>query len=500
MTPSLLDRHVDAVLRRRWLVVALATLLMLAVTAGARFIGVTNDYRSMFAADNPQLAALDALEDTYSASNLALIAVAPREGSVFTREVLGAVEALTEAAWRTPWSIRVDSLTNYLHSSSVEDDLAVEPLVEDAGSLGDDDLKRIEGIALNAPDLAGRLVAHDGRVAGLAISFALPENPDAAVVEITDHLDGLLDEARASHPGIAYHLTRRRGHEPGLHRRHAGRPADADAHRVPRHRGRGRRPAALRARHPGPRRCAHVRHQHHHGVRRLDRHGVQPGQFRRGDHRDDGRGRAFGPCRHGRPRRHAPRPRPQRGGGRIAARQRLADVPHQRHDGDRLPEPERLGFAAVPRPRQSRGLRRAVRLRLLGDATAGAAVHPAAAHPPGRDRTPGPVRPPRRLRGRAAHHPALVRHRCRRRPRHGYSPHRADRQLDAVLRRALPVPERHRFRHREPDRHGDAGVFAEAREAKAASPSPTTSARSTPSPNGTGGSRRSPMSRRSRTS
>ena len=207
MTPSLLDRHVDAVLRRRWLVVALATLLMLAVTAGARFIGVTNDYRSMFAADNPQLAALDALEDTYSASNLALIAVAPREGSVFTREVLGAVEALTEAAWRTPWSIRVDSLTNYLHSSSIEDDLAVEPLVDDAGALGNDDLERIEGIALNAPDLAGRLVSHDGRVAGLAISFALPENPDAAVIEITDHLDALLDKARAGDPGIAYYLT-----------------------------------------------------------------------------------------------------------------------------------------------------------------------------------------------------------------------------------------------------------------------------------------------------
>ena len=207
MTPSLLDRHVDAVLHRRWLVLALATLLMLAVTAGARFIGVTNDYRSMFAADNPQLAALDALEDTYSASNAALIAVAPREGSVFTREVLGTIEALTEAAWRTPWSIRVDSLTNYLHSSSVEDDLVVEPLVDDSRSLSDADLARIEGIALNAPDLAGRLVSHDGRVAGLVISFALPENPDAAVVEITDHLDALLDEARASHRGIAYHLT-----------------------------------------------------------------------------------------------------------------------------------------------------------------------------------------------------------------------------------------------------------------------------------------------------
>ena len=33
-TPSLLDRYVVAIVRHRWLVVALATVLMLAVTAG----------------------------------------------------------------------------------------------------------------------------------------------------------------------------------------------------------------------------------------------------------------------------------------------------------------------------------------------------------------------------------------------------------------------------------------------------------------------------------
>ena len=207
VTPSRLDRYAAAILRRRWLVAALATLLMLVVTGGARFIGVTNDYRSMFAEDNPQLTALDALEQTFSASNAALIAVAPRRGSVFTRETLGAVEELTEAAWGTPWSTRVDSLTNYSHSEAIDDDLVVEPLVDYAQSLGDADLARVEEIALNAIDLAGRLVAHDGRVAGVVINFALPENPDAAVVEITDYLDALLDEARASHPDVAYHLT-----------------------------------------------------------------------------------------------------------------------------------------------------------------------------------------------------------------------------------------------------------------------------------------------------
>ena len=212
MTASPFDRYATTVLRRRWLVATFATLLMLVVTGGARFIGVTNDYRSLFDEDNPQLAALDALENTYTVSKTALIAVAPREdsaaeGSIFTREALAAIEELTEAAWLAPHTTRVDSLTNYSHSEAFEDDLIVGPLVEDAASLGDAGLARIEDIALNAADIAGRLVSRDGRGGGVAINFILPENADAATVEITDYLNAMLAEARASHPGLAYHLT-----------------------------------------------------------------------------------------------------------------------------------------------------------------------------------------------------------------------------------------------------------------------------------------------------
>ena len=52
-----LDRSSAAILRYRWLVIALATLVMLALTAGVRFITVTNDYRILFSEDNPQLLA-----------------------------------------------------------------------------------------------------------------------------------------------------------------------------------------------------------------------------------------------------------------------------------------------------------------------------------------------------------------------------------------------------------------------------------------------------------
>ena len=193
-------------------------------------IGATNDYLVLFRDDNPELLAFQALENTYSTTDRALIAVAPREGSVFSGEALGAIVELTEAAWGSPYSSRVDSLTNYTHSEALgEDDLVVAPLVEDASSLSAADLARIETIALAAVELVGRLVARDGRAAGVVINFALPENQDAAVIEINGYLDSLLEEARAGHPGIDYYVT---GDVP-MHRAFAQATADDLRTRTP---------------------------------------------------------------------------------------------------------------------------------------------------------------------------------------------------------------------------------------------------------------------------
>ena len=202
-----LDNYINGVLRWRWLVVAVMILIMLALAAGVRFIKVTNDYRILFRDDNPQLLTFDALEDRFSASDRALIAVAPQDGMLFSRKTLSAIEYLTEAAWLAPYSSRVDSLTNYSHSESFEDDLIVAPLVEDASSLNDDDIERIEAVALGAIDIVGYLVSRDGRVGGLVITFVMPENHDKGVFEITDYLDGLIAEAGANYPNLNFYLT-----------------------------------------------------------------------------------------------------------------------------------------------------------------------------------------------------------------------------------------------------------------------------------------------------
>ncbi len=202
-----LERYTAVLFRYRWLTVIVSTAIMLAMAAGAGFITTSNDQRTLFSKDNPQLLIFDALEATYAVSNNVLIAVAPQTGSVFTRDALAAIEDLTEAGWQTPHSTRVVSLTNYIHSAAEGDELRVGPLVKGARSLSDDDLKQVEKIALGEAELAGRLVALDGRVGGVIIDFVMPDDQDRATIEITDHLDSLLNQARADHPGINYYAA-----------------------------------------------------------------------------------------------------------------------------------------------------------------------------------------------------------------------------------------------------------------------------------------------------
>ena len=201
------NRYIDFILRRRWWVVAFASLLMVLAAAGGDRVIVANDFRQLLGKDNPELAALNALEDTYAASNTVLVVVAPREGSVFSRRALGAIEELTEAAWETPHSSRVDSLTNYNQSRAEGDDLIVEPLVDGAEALSDGDLARIGKIALNEPELVGRLVSRDGRVAALAISFVKADDQSAMVAEVPDYLNAVLKKARARYPELGFYLT-----------------------------------------------------------------------------------------------------------------------------------------------------------------------------------------------------------------------------------------------------------------------------------------------------
>ena len=116
------------ILKYRFLVLGLITSVTLIVATGIQFLYFDNDYRVFFGKENPQLKAFEQIQQTYTKIDNVNFAVDPISGKANAPEVLAAVEELTEIAWQLPFSIRVDSLSNYQHTEVEGDDLIVRDL------------------------------------------------------------------------------------------------------------------------------------------------------------------------------------------------------------------------------------------------------------------------------------------------------------------------------------------------------------------------------------
>ena len=204
----MLKAYADFVIRFKYLVV-LATIAMVTLMAsGGRFLEFNNDYRVFFDGDNPQLVAFENLQDTYTKNDNVLITITPANGKVFTNETLAIVVDLTDHAWQTPYSIRVDSLSNYQHTYSIEDDLIVEDLIEDPNELNQAELTQIQQIVLSEPTLLHRLVSDTADITAINITVELPGiNPNVEVPEVAEFVQEIVDYAKQTYPDHDFHLS-----------------------------------------------------------------------------------------------------------------------------------------------------------------------------------------------------------------------------------------------------------------------------------------------------
>ena len=189
------------------MVVVLSILLIGAIGSGARYLQFKNDYRMFFSEDNPQLQAFEAMQNTYTKVDNVLFVVSPKDGNVFTRKTLATVEWLTKEAWQIPYSIRVDSITNYQHTEAEGDDLKVADLVEDAEKLSDEQLEKIRQVALHEPLLVGRLVSPDGAHTGINVTIQLPGKKLDEVPAVAEFAERLAQEAMQRNPEVEVRLT-----------------------------------------------------------------------------------------------------------------------------------------------------------------------------------------------------------------------------------------------------------------------------------------------------
>jgi len=196
------------VIKLRWVIILFCIAATFLAAKGAQNLEFKSNYRVFFSEDNPQLQAFDALERTYAKNDNLMFVITPADGNVFSRKTLSAIEVLTEKAWQAPFSLRVDSITNFQYTEAEGDDLIVANLIEDAASFSDEDVLRVKAIALSEPLLVGRLIAKNARVTAVNITVQLPGKDEATEAPmVASFARNLMQEMKADYPDLEFRLT-----------------------------------------------------------------------------------------------------------------------------------------------------------------------------------------------------------------------------------------------------------------------------------------------------
>ena len=204
---ALVVRYARWVIKKKWTLALLAIVLAFAAGSGGRFLAFNNDYHTFFAKDNPQVMAFDALQEKYTKDENVFIVIEPTNGNVFTRETLSAITDFEQRAWQTPFSSRVDALSNYQHTRSEGDDMFVESLVGDVTDISDAELASIREIALGEPLLVNRLVDKDASVTAVNITINLPDDDPLAGMDVMYYVRNMVEEWETDHPGHNTYLS-----------------------------------------------------------------------------------------------------------------------------------------------------------------------------------------------------------------------------------------------------------------------------------------------------
>ncbi len=195
------------VIKYRWLFILGLLAIALMSASGMRFLTFSNNSRMYFSKDNPQLQALEALEQTYTRVENVLFIIAPKSGNVFEPQTLAALEFLTEESWKIPFSSRVNSLSNYQHTRALADDLIVEDLIRNANALTNKEIGDIKAVALAEPMLLNSMIAKDGSVTAVNINIIKPEDSSYETKKVSTAAVQLKKTMEDTYPFLDIYLS-----------------------------------------------------------------------------------------------------------------------------------------------------------------------------------------------------------------------------------------------------------------------------------------------------
>mgnify|MGYP001381706346 CR=1 FL=1 len=191
------------IIENRFLFIILSLVLVLILGRGVTGVTFDPDMDRFFPSDHFATSLNKEIDETFIRTDNIVIAINAKNNSIFSKRTLALIERLTEKSWTVPYSIRVDSLTNYSYVRSVDDDLLVEPFIENALSLEKNFIKERERIVEEQDIIFGSLISKDKKTTVISV-IVDPPNPDSTVklIDTIEYMLEYLEEAKLNHPEL----------------------------------------------------------------------------------------------------------------------------------------------------------------------------------------------------------------------------------------------------------------------------------------------------------
>ena len=200
-TKDFTETFAEKIIQYRYLSILFCLVLLVASFRGVGGIAFSPDMEQFFPEDYPISENHAHIEDTFYSSDSVIIAIGVDEGTVFNPRILNLIEEITDKAWSTPHSIRVDSLSNFSFVRAEIDDLVVEPFIEESLEWDQKKINERSALIEKEEQAYGTILSKDKKTTFINISIDAPrDDVEKEYAESMEHIFAFMDPLKKEYP------------------------------------------------------------------------------------------------------------------------------------------------------------------------------------------------------------------------------------------------------------------------------------------------------------
>ncbi|MEC8314750.1 MAG: MMPL family transporter [Pseudomonadota bacterium] len=194
-------------IKYRYLSIGLVLIAVCLLATGLTKLTFNPDLETYFPEGHPAVIRYNEIDDMFIPTDNLIIAVHSNEGTLFNADSLKVIEELTKKSWTIPYSVRVDSLTNYSYVKSVNDDLIVEPFIEEAEKKSIEFFEKRENLVAGEDIIYKSLISEDKKTSVVSIIVDPPgPNKEDQNSELINYILGFIEPIKESNENLDIRL------------------------------------------------------------------------------------------------------------------------------------------------------------------------------------------------------------------------------------------------------------------------------------------------------